>query len=167
METVRRVQLATVAVLLFVVLVSGPLVGAVDLTPPSHSDTVGDGSANVTVVSDPASTVHVDEGQFGTDVYYLRIPPAVLDVSHVEGRPRIVYVTRVPALGFQRTTSRVLHAGDRGRVAVRPAPRAFAHDRLAANRTYRVELIVRVQSFEMDRVLYHRNASVSRPRVGG
>lgn len=159
MDSVRRLQLATIGVMLVVLVVSGPLVGAVDLTPESRSGTVGDGTATVEVVDDPAADLRVNEGRFGTGVYYLRIPPAVVDVSAVEGRPRVVYTVTVPALDFQRSESQILHAGTDGRRTISMAPRAFAPETVT-NESYRAEVLVRVQSFETDRVVYRRNVTV-------
>lgn len=153
MDPVRGARLLVGAVIVAVLLVSGPLVGAVDLTPADRG--IGDGTAEVTVerTDDPV----IDRGRFGTNVTYLRIPPAVVDVHGVEGRPRLVYTVRVPALGFERTATRLV---DRpGRTRVRMSPRAFERTTYDQS-SYRAELLVRVQSFETDEVVYRRNVSV-------
>ena len=153
---VRQVQLAVVGLVLFVLVLSSPVLGAVDLTPETR-DRLGDGTAEATLASTPAEDLRINRGRFGTGVFYLRIPPAVVDVESVTGRPRVVYRVAVPGLGFERTaTARVTESG---RVRVPMDARAFT---LAAvdNETYRAAVSVRVQSFETDRVVARRTATV-------
>ena len=154
---VRGVQLAVVGLVLFVLVLSSPVLGAVDLTPETR-DRLGDGTAEATLASEPATDLRIDRGRFGTGVFYLRIPPAVVDVESVTGRPRVVYRVAVPGLDFERTaTTRVTEPG-RVRVPVdaRALPLAAV-----ANDTYRAEVTVRIQSFETDRVVARRTATVS------
>jgi hypothetical protein len=158
-RTVRRVTVTLVALVL---LVSSPVLGLVDLTPSSRTpDTVGDGTATLTVSSVPTDRVRMTPGRFGTGVVYLRIPPATVDVASVTGQPRLVYVARVPELGFERVATTQLDADTR-ESTVRMDARAFANDRIDRE-TYRVELVLRVQSFETNDVIYRRNATVTAP----
>ncbi|MFD1587977.1 hypothetical protein ACFR9U_13400 [Halorientalis brevis] len=159
MDFVWRVRALTIGVILFVLLISGPAVGVVDLTPEQSSpDSLGDGTADVTMASDPAKDLRIDEGRFGTGVYYLRMPPAVVDVSSIEGRPQLTYKVSVPGLDYTDSTSEMVDST--GRTTVHLDDRAFAPKSIK-NDSYRAEVVVRVQSFEMDTVVYHRNVTVT------
>ncbi|RXK47251.1 hypothetical protein [Halorientalis pallida] len=157
---VSRLQLGTVAVVLVVLVLSGPLVGVVDLTPESRGAAeLGDGTANVTVTGDPGADLAITSGRFGTNVSYLRIPPAAVDVHHVEERPRLLYLVSVPGLGFERSVTEPLDERVDGRVNIPMSDRAFAHVRVR-NDSYRATVVVRVQSFEETRTVYRRNTTV-------
>jgi hypothetical protein len=153
---VRYAQLAVVGFVLFVLVISSPVLGAVDLTPETR-DRLGDGTANATLVSEPADGLYVDRGRFGTDVFYLRIPDAVVDVESVTGRPRLVYQVSVPGLDFERSATTRLD-GD-GRVRVPMDARAFTYAQVD-NESYRGTVTVRVQSFETDRVVARRTVTI-------
>jgi len=151
------VQLAVVGVVLFVLVLSSPLLGAVDLTPPSD-DRVGDGTANVTLASDPAGDLRIDRGRFGTRVFYLRPPAVTADVRAVTGRPRLVYLVRVPNLSFERTATTVVDSP--GRHTLRMRPRAYALSTVNRRR-YRADVVVRVQGLGTDRVVARRSVSIT------
>jgi len=161
MDFVWRVRAVVFGSMLFVLLVSGPVVGLVDLTPEQRSpDSLGGGTANVSMVSDPAADLRLDRGRFGTGVYYLRVPPAVVDITAIDGRPQLTYKVSVPGLDYTDSTSQVLDDTATGRTTVHLSDRAFEPGALGTQ-SYRVEVIVRVQSFEMDDVVYRRNATVT------
>jgi hypothetical protein len=157
---VRRLQLGTVAVVLAVLVLSGPLVGIVDLTPETRGAAeLGEGTANATVVGDPTADLAITPGRFGTNVSYLRIPPAVVDVRRVEDRPRLLYSVSVPRLDFERSVSEPLNERVDGRITLRMDDRAFTNARIR-NESYRATVVVRVQSFEGTQTVYRRNATV-------
>lgn len=160
MIAVRRLYLVTIAGILGVLVLSGPVVDVVDLTPAARDDAnVGSGSADVTVTGDPAADIRIDRGRFGTGVYYLRPPAFGVSVADVAGRSRLVYIVRVPALDYEGSTSDRLGPGAAGDRTLQLSSRAFERDRITED-SYRAELVVRVQSFEGDRVVYHRNVTV-------
>jgi hypothetical protein len=105
-------------------------------------------------------------GRFGTDVVYLRVPPATVEVASVTGRPRLVYVARVPELGFERLATTQLDPNTRGEQVVRMDARALSYDQVG-NESYRVELLLRVQSFEVNEVVARRNVTVTAPTRDG
>jgi hypothetical protein len=163
MESVRRIRLFTVAVLTLVLVVSGPLVGAVDFTPPARNETVlGDGTATVTMDSDPADGLRLEQGRFGTGVVYLRTPPAVVDVTDAQGRSRVVYVVEVPSLSYRDSVSERLTTGATGRHRLDLRDRAFAEEARLEG-THEATLTVRVQSFAMDEVVYRHNTTIDSP----
>jgi hypothetical protein len=158
--SVRRFQFGTAAVVLAVLVLSGPLVGVVDLTPESRGAAeLGDGTANASVVGDPATDLVITPGRFGTNVSYLRIPPVAVDVDRVEGRPRLLYLVQVPRLDFERSVTHSLRGGTDGRVTLRMDDRAFVTESIR-NDSYRATVTVRVQSFDGTRTVYRRNATV-------
>lgn len=160
LPSVRRLQLGTLAVVLVVLVLSGPLVGIVDLTPETRGAAqLGDGTANVTVVGDPTADLAITPGRFGTNVSYLRIPTAVVDVRRVDDRPRLLYSVTVPKLDFERSVTEPLDEGVDGRVRLSMSDRAFAHAKIR-NESYRATVRVRVQSFEGTRTVYQRNTTV-------
>lgn len=152
---VGRDWVAVIAALVVGVLVAtGPLTG-LDVTSAGAS-TFGDGDATVDGVELAASDLTVTDGRFGAAGPYLRIPTATVAVSSVTERPRLVYVVAVPELGVTRTETRVFTRPGRYRLA--PDDRALAPDTAAGS--YNATLLVRVQSFETDRVLRRTNTTV-------
>ena len=82
-----------VAVIVTVTLLSGPLVGAIDLTSEEDrglTDDLGNGSADVEVLSFPESAT-ISEGRYGSEQYYLRVPTATYRLSNVTGQPAVEY----------------------------------------------------------------------------
>lgn len=155
----RRDWVAVVGALVVGVLVAtGPLTG-LDVTSAGAS-TFGDGDATVDGVDLTAADLTVTDGRFGADGPYLRIPAATVTVSSVTERPRLVYVVAVPELGITRTETRVFTRSGRYRLA--PDDRALAPD--TSSGSYEATLLLRVQSFETDRLLLRTNTTVE---VGG
>jgi len=142
----------TLGIVLFVLLLSGP-VGGVDFT--GEPATLGDGNASVTVVEPAASQLRVTEGRSGTNVTYVRVPDAVVDVERVTGQPRIVYSISIPGL-VDRQATRYVESTGRLRVSLadkaRPTPPEPG--------TYRGTLTIRVQSFTGETVAVDRRIEV-------
>lgn len=157
MDRSIAVSVAAVAVVLATLALTSPAVGVVALGDPGETD-LGEGTATVGDASfehDPVLT----PGRFGTAVAYLRIPDATVRLSAVEGRSRLVYQVRVPALDFERVANRPLspRAGDTVRVGM--ADRAFQYKSITRE-TYRATLVLRVQSFAVDRTVVNRTVTV-------
>ena len=152
---VRRDWVAVAGALVVGVLVAtGPLTG-LDVTSAGAS-TFGDGDATVDGVELAASDLTVTDGRFGAAGPYLRIPTATVAVSSVTERPRLVYVVTVPGLGITRTETLVFTRPGRYRLA--PDDRALPPDTSSAS--YDATLLIRVQSFETDRILLRTNTTV-------
>lgn len=158
MDATRSGTVLTVVFVLGTLVATGPLVGLVDVGPAETG--LGEGTATVENVHLPTS-LSMTPGRFGTGVVYLRIPPAVVDLSSVDGRSRLVYRVAVPSLGFERIGTRTLDPGTT-RTTVGMSDRAFAPARLAVS-AYRVRISVRVQSFAIDRLVFDRNHTVETP----
>lgn len=142
-----------VGFILFVLLLSGP-VGGVDFT--GEPTTLGSGNATVTVVEPSTDRLTVSEGRFGTNVTYVRIPDAVLNVEQFRGQPKVVYLVTVPELDVDRQSRRYIESTGRLRLPV--------EDRALLTRpesgSYQGRLVVRVQGFGYDRVVYNRSVEV-------
>lgn len=138
-----------------VVLASG-LVGG----PPAG---LGDGTAEVAVVSPDVDRLAVHDGRFGTATTYLRLPDLVVETSNVSGRPRLVYAVAVPELGLDRQRTRLIEGERRLRIHMPDrafAPRGTGDGALPPPGTYEGRLTVRVQSFSSDRTVVNRTVAV-------
>jgi hypothetical protein len=139
MELGRATVGLVVAVVLATVVVSGPLVGAVDLTgtTPGLAPSPGSGDATVEVRSVPTGEYAFERGDFGARVYHVEASPLVVDVGNVEGNPVLRYTVDVRDLSFVATREVEL-AGKAGRtLRIRPGtgevgPRTVTGDRYEA-----------------------------------
>ena len=151
----RHPHLLIAVVIVVSLVATGPLIG-VDATGPQATEFC-DGTASVADVSIETSALAVTAGRFGTEVDYLRVPAAVVRVASVDGRPRLVYVVEVPALGVSRIEQVVVT--DPGTYRVDPDDRAFERGSLS-NESYDGTLTVRVQSFTDSTTVYRENVTV-------
>jgi len=142
----------TVGVVLFVLLLSGP-VGGVDFSGEPAS--LGDGNASVTVVEPTPEQIVVTEGRFGTNVTYVRVPDAVVDVEAVSGRPRIVYTVSISGLAERQGTR---YVGSTGRMQIPVADQAVPTPPDPG--TYEGTITIRVQSFTGQTVVLDRRIEV-------
>jgi hypothetical protein len=102
MERERATVWGVVSLVVVTTLVSGPLVGAVDLTTEPEMD-FGTGSMTVDSVTLPdRATLSV--GRFGAGEYTLRVPDASVEISAVDGRPLLVYRLSIRERGYTRST---------------------------------------------------------------
>jgi len=150
-------QLLLVGIVLVTLVLSSPLVHGVTLTEAGPPTTVGDGNATVSNVDVDTDSVHVSPGRFGTAVSYVRMPDATVDVTQVDGAPRLVYRFEIPALEIDHDATKVLSS--RGATTVRLGDVAVLPERLAVDR-YDARVTVRVQSYTVDRVVYNESVTV-------
>lgn len=153
---VEASQFLLVAVVVFALVLSSPLFG-ISLTESGPPATVGNGNATVTSVDIDAESIRITPGRFGTDVSYVRIPDARVDVTRVDGAPRLVYRVEIPALNIDHDATKVLFGPETTTVrlddvAVRPAE-------LSADR-YDARVTVRVQSYTVDRVVSNESVTI-------
>ena len=144
-----------VGVLVVLVLVgAGPLTG-VDVSN-AQSSTVGEGNATVESLTVEQSALTVTDGRFGTNVSYLRIPPATVTLGSVTGRPQLVYLVSSPALDVDRVETLVVTS--EGSYRLNPDDKALAPGTESGE--YRVSITVRLQSFSTEQVLLRTNETV-------
>ncbi|WP_276247911.1 hypothetical protein [Haladaptatus sp. YSMS36] len=163
MEPERVVASATVLVLLVVTVLSGPLVGAIDLTPAPKESTpeapIGSGAVDVTVHSIPTDGVALVRGQYGAESFYLRVPDAQIQVGSVTGQPMVVYKVRIPELGYTHGTTLFLSPEDTGNKSIALQQKALAPGRVTADE-YDAELIVLVRAGGEERELARQPVTV-------
>jgi hypothetical protein len=154
----RALAAVSVSVILGVTLLSGPLVGVIDLTQP-RVDTVGlgQGSATVDDVEAP-STARLERG-FQSDSYYLEVPDARIHVASITGRPTVSYKLALPAMNYSRGTTHFLSADDTGWVAVSIEQDTFRDDQVTAS-SYAGNLSLVLRYNDTERVLYDRPVAV-------
>lgn len=145
-----------VAIVLFVLLASGPVAGGF-VQPSGIPTSVDDGTATVESVAVPTDELHVSDGRFGTAVSYLRVPDARVRLAAVSDHPRLVYRVEVPALDVDLTATRIV--AERGTHDLHLRDHALEPDRVS-NSSYEATVTVRVQSFAVDRTAYERNVTL-------
>jgi len=142
----RWVAYGVVGLVLSVTLLSGPLVGAVDLSYErsafdySPDENLGDGTVDVTVRGMP-DTLYLVQGDYGAQSYRLQVPPASVDVTSVEGHPLLSYKIRFPAMGLIRVTPTFLSPGDTGVMDLEIDSETYAPDAVTEDE-YEAQLIL-------------------------
>lgn len=146
MDRSRLLVWGAVVLICCVPVLSGPVVGLVDLTK-APLDGVGDGSATVDAVEAP------DTGQFdralSSDSYVLKVPDARIHVAAIEGRPLVSYKISIPAIGYSRGTTHFLSPDDTGWVDISLKSETFAPQRVdQSSYEAQLSLILRVNDTE-------------------
>jgi len=148
METQARWAVyVVVGTLLVVPVISGPLVGAVDLSvdrpDPGYTpdESLGDGRVNLTVLGMP-DRVRLVRGDYGNAAYQLRIPPAVVDIHGVRGHPILTYKIRVDGLDLIRVKPHFLSPSDAGRMELRIEGSEYTPEQVNRSREYTARLKV-------------------------
>ena len=154
MERSRAAVYATVAVIVLVTVASGPLVGAVTVPEGGVSGPdPGTGAATVSVVSVPDRAT-LEPGEYDTDVSYLEVPDAVVDVSAVTGTPVLTYSLSVPELK-SRSSVFFLKPGAEGRMELSMDRLSFDPDTVDREQyTGRLRLVMR--GADGEQTLYER-----------
>lgn len=154
---------SVVAAGLICLVVLGAAVGGQPPRNPAAGG-VGDGTAELRISSPATDELRMTPGRFGTAAWYLRTPDLVVDVTAVEGRPRVVYRLVVPALEVDRQVHEVVTGT--GRFRLRMADRAYPPDAVAdfpapeQGSGYEGYLVARVQSFAADRTVHNQSVRV-------
>jgi hypothetical protein len=163
MQAGRLAATLAVGVVLATSLLSGPLVGAADLSSAPEIDNSfgpGQGSMNVTVhtVPDEARLVKSD---FGAGAYFLRMSPADVTVSEIRGQPILVYKLRISGLVFVSSRNTFVTEADEGRMTV-----PFAEDTVQRERVnpdveeYPAEIVIGVLVNGEEQVVQRTNVTV-------
>jgi hypothetical protein len=152
-----------VAVVLVTSLLSGPLIGAADLTPaPEIDDSFGpgQGSMNVTVHSVP-DQARLVESDFGAGAYFLRMDSADVTLSNVRGQPILVYKLRISGLIFVSSRNTFVTEADEGRMSVPFAEDTVQRERMNESvQEYPAEIVVGVLANDEERVVHRTNVTV-------
>ena len=158
MDLARVLPPLTACAILLVGLVSGPLVGAVDLSPEEDEWVPGDGDADVTVLSVPDGG-RLDPTRYSTDGYRVVVSPATVRVSNLTGHPMVVYKVRIPELGYVGGSTHVFDAHHAGRQELTLGEPTLRRASLP-NDTYRAELLVLEREHERETLLYRQNVTL-------
>jgi len=118
MDLERGAVFGTVGVMVLFAVVSGPAVPGVEFAgePQSQDVNPGVGSLDVSVVHVPDDGYYLQKGEFGTGVYYLNVPEAVVNIDSVEGEPLLTYKIKIDSLGYSRPTVHFLNGSEEGRM---------------------------------------------------
>ncbi|PSP93204.1 hypothetical protein BRC91_10520 [Halobacteriales archaeon QS_4_62_28] len=157
MERERATVWGVVGLVVMTTLVSGPLVGAVDLTTEPEMS-FGDGSVAVEDVALPDRAT-LSAGRFGAGEYTLRVPDASVEISAVQGRPLLVYRLSIQERGYTRSTVHFVSQKNAGTYSLSLSDDSF--DRAAvANDSYQGRLEVIARTNERSRVITARQITV-------
>lgn len=117
MNEERAIVGGFVAIVVATALLSGPLLGQVDLTGTASSESYGfaEGSATVGDVEFPDTAV-LRSGRYGAEIFYLEIEPARADLQRVVGQPALTYSLSIPDMGVKREALHLVTADDQGTV---------------------------------------------------
>lgn len=110
-------------------------------------------------VSVPIEEIVVNEGRFGTETWYLRVPDATVTVDSVAQDPRLVARLEVPGLNVDRAETKQLTGGATGRHRLGLGSIPLGPNRPGGG-PYRGTLTVRVQSFSVDETVYNESVTV-------
>lgn len=158
MNRAGSVVWGTVLVVVAVGVLSGPLVGAVDLTTePPDPEALGTGAATVDVESVPTDA-RLDETAY-SGAYALEIPAATVAVSNVTGEPMLVYRLRIPELGAQRSTVFFLDGETEGELALSIESESVDAERITQDE-YDAELRLLLRADGDDEVLHESDVTV-------
>lgn len=154
MDVPEGLLYAAGGIILAITLLSGPLLGVVDLTQeqgPTITDQFGNGSADVTVESLP-ERLTIASGRYGSEQYYLRVPDIVANVSNVVGQPLLRYDIGIGELGFSTSTTAFLSPDAEGRTRLTMEAPPFEEGDIQRER-YNATITVLVRSDGVDRII--------------
>lgn len=158
MDAERATVWGVVALVVVTTLVSGPLVGAVDLTTEPDDGQFGTGSVTVDSVSLPDRAT-LTAGRFGAGEYTLRVPDATAELSAIEGRPILVYRLSIVERGYTRSTTHFLSERNGGTFSLSLADDSFDPGTVEET-DYDGQLQVVVRSGNESRVVANRSIPV-------
>jgi hypothetical protein len=134
MDEARVAVVGACAIITTMTLLSGPLVGAVDLTYPRESDHgIGNGSAAIASIDLP-NRAALRTGSYGAEAYYISLQPAVVTIDSVEGRPILSYKLKIDELSYSRETVHFLSASNQGAMEISLDPDTFKRKTITRSR---------------------------------
>lgn len=99
MDSSRLAVFAVAVLIVGLVLATGPI-GLITIpTAESGFEELGTGNATVHVTSSP-DVIPLRAGDTGQDLYYLDVPPTIVEVRDLQGNPHLNYRVAIPALGY-------------------------------------------------------------------
>jgi hypothetical protein len=150
--------IVTLVLILGTGVLSGPLVGGVDLTPDPAEPQFGDGTVEVTSIELPENATLLTP-RFGAGKATVRVPPARLQLTNVSGSPRLMYIIEIQGLTYTRSTATTVTAENEGTFDLTIEDGQLTADQISNSR-YRGELTVEMWSNGCSRQLAQQNISV-------
>ncbi|SDM94280.1 hypothetical protein SAMN04487949_2927 [Halogranum gelatinilyticum] len=164
MNRPRTVVLSTLFVFLCVSVVSGPLVGGVDLTPqrtdarfPGVDAETGTLSVSDTAV--PAEGYRLERGVAGSGVYTLSVPAATVEVESITGTVTVIYQLEIREIGYASQSLYTLDANSPETVTLAVSQQSIEADKIEQEE-YAATATVSVRSNGTTRVLETANVTV-------
>jgi hypothetical protein len=142
-------------------VLSGPLVGAVELTGEGGFDPadLDEGRATVANATLPDQAT-ISRADFGAETLYLEVPAATIDVEDVSGRARVSYKIAIDDLGFSRGTTHFLGQDSVGGYELTMERVSFDPNRITEDR-YDATLTIEIFEGETVRTIATRNVTVA------
>jgi hypothetical protein len=158
MNLARGVTYGSIGVIVLLSLSSGPI-GVFDFaTERDTTAGIGQGSLEITEVTAP-ETASLQQGEYGSESYYLQVPDAVLTLDSIEGRPVVSYKINIPELGYSRETAHFLSSDSGQRVVLSVEKDTLPPEDVQADE-YQGELRVVVRANDENTVVHRRNVTV-------
>lgn len=160
MRDERGIVIGVVAIVGLTAIVSGPLVGVVDLTSAESGDgSVGvSGSVTVGDVTLP-ERAELASGRFGSETYYLHVPDARVELQRAIGQSILTYRLSIPELGFTREAVFFVSERDEGTFTLSTDETTVDPERVA-NDSYAGELTVNARNDAGSRILANETIAV-------
>lgn len=163
METARRVVLAVAAVVVVVTVATGPFGPLTVSNAFSGAQAPGTGNATVTVVTPPGQPTLEPGRQEGSDVYYLRVPDAGVEVSDLRGNPILTYSIEIEAFGYTHSSVHFLGEVGEGSQSISLSRSALEASRVE-NDSYRAQVELAVRRDGTERTVYTATTTVETER---
>lgn len=168
MRTARIVVWLTALLIIGVSILSGPLTDGIQFTSPpvepstaSSQSSLGTGELSLQVHSTPSHEIQLERTKYGSDTYLLDVPDAVVNITHIEGRPLVVYKIRIPELGYTRGATHFLSAESTGRTNLSIDSDAFSPSKITKE-SYDAELVILARVNGTEELLAQQNVTVVR-----
>lgn len=152
---------AVIAVILTVVVVSGPIAPQIDFTPSSDQieSTQGPSNASITVLTVPSDGYRIIPKRYDDDPEF-RIPSAVVHVIDVSANPTLIYEVSIPALGYSAAELYFITEANEGHnLSLDTANRTIERQDLTRE-SYLAQVNIRVRGTDGVTVLHTSNVTV-------
>lgn len=160
LEARAAARITTIAIL-GVVLLSGPLVPFVDVTPAAPSiPSDSPASASITVVSPPSDDFRIASARFGAGIY-LYSAPLTVRVERVSGSPTLIYELRIDDLGVTFVSVAFLSEADAGTDQVLQIERSTIEPDRITKETYTGAVELRLRTGNETRLIHQQHVAVT------
>jgi hypothetical protein len=172
MKSPHRTLVVTVLCICAVTIASGPLVGAVDLTPTPTDTSEPTGLASVddqegrlvaSNITIPTEGYRLEKGVAGSGIYKVQFPPARFHIDSISNSVMVTFAIEIPELGFTTQGVSAINADSPRNVTLGP-PESHIEASKISNQTYPATATLTVRSNGERRTLGTQNVTIV---VGG